>query len=338
MQKYNQFSNPLVVIYTFLRTDHFNLVSLGLCLCLIQSGCSQISLDKKSTHKALKEPGLNTGQISTQSSQSDQTIDLTGKWKIGFRLRGKTGIGTMQLQQTNQSFSGSGKDETGAEFKIDHGSIKNNEVIFLKRYETSPSQPVQYHGQFSFISGADGQQLPYIGGDFSLESNGNLVAGDWEASKNIPPQESSQDLQTAPATVESPSPAPEQQADDAKSDQNIASAHSPDLSGKWRMAFEYNFKTIHSTVFLEQDGNKLNGHGIDIESKNKFVIKNGWYHFPKIGFLRQYLDKKPKKHATPIRDMTFKADVTVLSDPDYQGPYLNGKTEGGGNWEAERVD
>jgi hypothetical protein len=39
----------------------------------------------------------------------------------------------------------------------------------------------------------------------------------------------------------------------------------------------------------------------------------------------------------PEHQMTFKADVSMANDKDYQGPYLNGKTEGGGNWEAELI-
>jgi hypothetical protein len=29
--------------------------------------------------------------------------------------------------------------------------------------------------------------------------------------------------------------------------------------------------------------------------------------------------------------------VTYVNDRDYQGPYLNGKTQGGGTWEAEMI-
>ncbi len=339
MQQHNQFSNPPLVIRQCAKRWPLHLLACVLCLSIVQTGCSQISLPKKAAHNLIKEPSLNEEQNSASSTQLSKPIDLTGEWKIGFRFQGKTGLGSMQLTQTDQNFSGSGKDDSGVAFKIDHGSIKDNEIIFLKRYEANPSQAVQYHGQFSLLSADNGQQIPYMGGDFSLESNGNLVAGEWEASKNVTQQEASQNNQNPPSMNETQSPAQQQAPDyDAKSNKEINATRSPDLSGKWRLAFEYNFKTIHSTMFLEQDGNKLNGHGIDTETKNRFVIKNGSYHFPRLSFVRHYLDNQPAKHAIPLREMTFKAEVTVISDPDYQGPYLSGKTEGGGNWEAERVD
>ncbi len=86
-------------------------------------------------------------------------------------------------------------------------------------------------------------------------------------------------------------------------------------------------------MFLEQDGNKLTGHGIDLNSKEKFVIKKGWYSFPHITIVRQYVSG-----SMPGKTMAFKAEVSEVSDKDYTGPYLSGKTQGGGDWEAERVN
>ena len=47
--------------------------------------------------------------------------------------------------------------------------------------------------------------------------------------------------------------------------------------------------------------------------------------------------KGKTKEGKPVREMTFKAEVSIANDKDYQGPYLSGKTDGGGNWEAELI-
>jgi len=155
-----------------------------------------------------------------------------------------------------------------------------------------------------------------MGGDFLIEQNGAVSVGDWEAAKAQAPAATQN---TEKAASEEPLPTPKQ-------------SHSPDLSGKWNVAYEYNFKIIHSTMFLEQDGSKIGGHGIDAETKEKFIIKKGWYNFPRLTLIRQY----PGRLGNSL--MTFKAEVSDVSDKDYTGPYLSGKTQGGGEWEAERVD
>ncbi len=116
---------------------------------------------------------------------------------------------------------------------------------------------------------------------------------------------------------------------------NLPTVSNPELSGKWTVGYEYNFSNFHSTMYLEQEGSKISGHGIDTESKEKFEISHGWYKFPNLTIVRQY--KKGKGLAKSNRQMTFKAQVSYVNGPDYQGPYLNGKTEGGGTWEAELI-
>jgi hypothetical protein len=84
------------------------------------------------------------------------------------------------------------------------------------------------------------------------------------------------------------------------------------------------------------------GHGVD-DNHERFIIEKGWYHFPKLTLIRKYAKSAPIKakgkthEGKPAREMTFKADVSWANDKDYQGPYLGGKTDGGGNWEAELV-
>ncbi len=86
-----------------------------------------------------------------------------------------------------------------------------------------------------------------------------------------------------------------------------------------------------------QENNKLKGHGIDHSTKENFVIEEGWYKFPKVTLIRKYAAIRSKKVNKPERKMTFKADVNWVTDSDYDGPYMQGKTDGGGNWEAQIV-
>ena len=295
-------------------------VLLASCLSINLIACSQITVPGKVSHSLIRSSAPN-GENS--AAQLNKTVNLNGMWKIGFRYNGKSGLGSMQIQQNDQNFVGSGKDDDhNATFKIDHGLIKGNEIIFLKRYDSSPNQAVQYHGKFSCLPTENGQR-PYMGGDYSVEVNGNLTVGDWEAAKD--------EVKNAPAVAVVKNNEREQ----SSSEQDAVPSslkHSPDLSGKWNVAYEYNFKTAHSVMFLEQNSNKLSGHGFDLNSKEKFVINKGWYNFPHVTIVRQYISG-----AEPGRTMTFKADVAQVSDEDYTGPYLSGKTQGGGDWEAERV-
>jgi len=276
-------------------------------------------MQRKVGHNLIKTPVVVGERTAPTSNQPNRPVNLSGLWKIGFRYQGKSDLGSMQIQQSNQSFSGQGQDEqSGATFKIVKGQIKGDEIIFLKMYDKRPNQPIQYHGHFSYLPSENGE-VSYMGGDFSFEANGALTVGEWEA---------------AMAEVKSPfvSSGNNNKVAEEEQKQAINQEHTPDLSGKWSVAHEYNFKTIHSIMFLEQDGNKISGHGTDTNTKEKFIIKKGWYNFPHLTIIRQYLSRSPGSNL-----ITFKAEVSEVADKDYTGPYLSGKTQGGGDWEAERV-
>jgi hypothetical protein len=87
-------------------------------------------------------------------------------------------------------------------------------------------------------------------------------------------------------------------------------------------------------MYIEQEGDRVTGHGVDENTREKFVIEKGWYHYPKLTIIRKYLKKQG---AARDYSMAFKADVSVVKDSDYQGPYLAGETQGGGRWEAQLV-
>ena len=304
------------------RYSKLNIALIGFSsLCL--TACNQASVQRKIGHNLIKTPVIVGEKTALTPNHPAKPVNLSGLWKIGFKDQGKKYLGNMQIQQSNQSFSGQGQDEiSGAAFKIEQGQIKGDEIIFLKRYDKRPDQAVQYHGHFSYLPSESGE-VPYMGGDFSVEMNGALTVGEWEA---------------AMPEIKSPVLSTKEKDNDKTGEEEPKQAinqeeHYPDLSGKWSVAYEYNFKTVHSIMFLEQDGNKLSGHGADSNTKEKFIIKKGWYDFPHLTIVRQYPARSAGNNL-----MTFKAEVSEVSDKDYVGPYLSGKTQGGGDWEAERVN
>lgn len=295
----------------------------SLLLCLAIAACAQFS--EQSKHNLIKNSSVNT-QTPVETGKS---IELSGLWKFGYRYQGKSVLANMQILQADKNFSGQGKEEqTGRTFKISQGKIKGDEVLFVVRYDSNPQQVIQYHGHLSSLQSENGG-IPYMGGDFSFESNGGINVGEWEAAK-------------AEAKPNIPSTVPQQSQTNANEDNKKPEGgkfsqtnenHAPDLSGKWNVAYEYNFKTEHSIMFLEQYGHKITGHGVDSDTKQKFVIKKGWYDFPNLTIIREYADKSHRPEP-----MIFKAEVSEVHDADYSGPYLSGKTQGGGEWEAERVN
>ena len=221
------------------------------------------------------------------------------------------------------------------EFTIEQGGITGGtQIEFYKKYANSGAPEIQYTGTLEMATDPT-YKGPYMHGDYTTAKNGKVISNIWEAELAQPG--------SAPAQEPKASPLPGMPAAPAPADSGLLS-RTPELSGKWNCGYEYNFKTIHSTMFLEQEGDRILGHGVDHETKEKFVIDKGWYHYPKLTLVRKWAaskqqvpNKKGKgKHSEsrPERTMTFKATVSNVSDKDYSGPYLSGKTQGGGSWEA----
>src|SRR5262249_25613041 len=168
---------------------------------------------------------------------------------------------------------------------------------------------------------------PYLSGDYSTTYQGQQVTGKWEAimTQAETAQAGGEPQHGGGETQQSAPPPPQQQA-------AVDAGKAPHLSGKWTVGYESDFKTIQSDMFIEQDNDKLTGHGQDKNTKEKFLIEKGWYNFPRITIVRKYTKGKG---AAADRSLTFKGEVTVVNDANYQGPYMSGKTQGGGSWEVE---
>lgn len=288
------------------------------------NGCSVVNKIMKSQAGGGQTGGPSPGPATP--ADSGQAAPMTGYWQVAFQLGDKTMKANMRLEQHGAEFTGEGTDDpSGREFVIEEGYLDKGAVHFFKRYPQSDAgavPPVEYTGKFEVVN--DGElQGPYMSGEYATTFNGNPIRGIWEAS--IVPQE-------APPPEQPPAQPGQPASEPAPAAPPVDPNRAPHLSGKWEVGYEYKFKTIKSVMFLEQDGGLLKGHGEDKNTKEKFTIEKGWYNFPRITIVRKYTKGKG---AAADRTMTFKASVSTVNDADYQGPYLRGKTEGGGEWEAQ---
>lgn len=284
------------------------------------NGCANIQLKKQvpsTTH-------LTPGAPSETSNQGT----LSGTWKIGFQADDKTLQSTAQLTQNGETFSGTGTDDqSGLAFTIEQGHIQDNQVTFFKKYQSGAQ--VEYTGTFETVSDPS-YSGPYLSGEYTLANKGQIVTNKWEAEKDLSsnpaPSESTAAPDTIPAETDTSSPPHSLWPTDK----------APDLSGKWEVAYEYNFKHVHSVMYLEQEEGSITGHGTDINTQESFTIPKGWYGFPKITIVKKYA-RTNGKHGRSERTVVFKGDVSIVNAADYQGPYMHGETQGGGAWEAQLV-
>lgn len=307
---------------------------------LLLSSCAQVKVPTGAKGGNDSQASSSKPAGNSNPEEAGKNGMLNGEWRLGYKYNGQTFNASMTLKQKGNSFTGTGKeDETGNEFEIKEGIVRGDQLQFLKRYigKNATMAPIQYAGTIT-TANEQNYQGPYLSGDYSFtQKDGQQVNSEWDAVQDNGAAQAAQ----APKQEEQ-APPPQPQAPVEPSQNTIKPDHPPDLSGKWNVGFEYQFKTIHSVMFLEQDHNKIVGHGVD-DTKEKFVIEKGWYNFPKLTLIRKYqkgeaVKVKGKTHeGKPERSMTFKADVSILNDKDYQGAYLSGKTDGGGNWEAELI-
>lgn len=300
-------------------------------ICVLTTSCAKISLSgqkKQPDQPGQQQPGAQ--QPGQQPGQQAGQPALTGYWNLAFQFKDKTLKSSIQLTQNGNTFTGSGTDDhNNAPFTIEQGTITNNtQVSFYKKYGNANA--IQYNGTLSQVNEGD-YHGPYMQGEYVTTIKGEIVQNQWEA--EMQPQTANQPPQGGPDPAQQPEqPAQTGQPSPPEQPANIDPNRAPHLSGKWNVGYEYNFKTIHSVMYLEQDGGSIRGHGYDVNTKEKFAIPRGWYRFPKVTLIRKYTKGKG---AVADREIAFKAQVSMVSDAEYSGPYLNGKTQGGGNWEGQ---
>lgn len=252
---------------------------------------------------------------------------LTGEWTMGYQNDDKVTKAKVRLKQKGEKFVGVGQEEAGRKFKILNGVIQEGQLTFNKAYvDQNPNEVnlvVTYSGTMQMLNDPD-YKGPYLTGQYTSSSQSGTLSGEWEAQ-----------LVNAPKGDAAPTPpAEKQEAASTETASTVSDTKAPDLSGKWNIAFRHNFKIIKSTMFIEQDGGNLRGHGVDNNTNERFVIEKGWYKFPKVTIVRKYTKGKD---AGSSRSWTFKGDVSMVHDPDYQGPYMKGEFQGGGDWEGQQV-
>lgn len=315
-------------------TAQLSFLLFAVVVSTVLASCDMVRKVAGSAGSTGKEPaaGPATPAGSAGSKPPADDIDprikgkMAGYWNLGYQLNDNVYTSSIKLSQNGLTFSGEGTDdETSKPFTIEQGQIHGNQVIFFKHYDQPNNRrqtPVEYTGTLEV------EGVPYMKGDFIVAMNGQHMSGVWEAEKQQEgsPNNPASKGSSEPAEKQEP-PQPAMKPPD----------HAPDLSGKWTAGFEYKFKTVQSTMWLEQHGDKLAGHGIDHNTGEKFAIEKGWYAYPRVTIIRKYPRIKGKSGVIPEHTMTFKAEVSWVSDKDYQGPYMSGKTDGGGNWEAQLV-
>jgi hypothetical protein len=314
------------------------------------AGCSSSTFDKEKPSPApnrskpgkrqlLSEPASTktTAQLDRddtsikQSNVQQPAVKIGGAWKVGFQFGKKNLTSTVTFIQEGNAFHGEGQDDqTKKHFAIEQGQIEGDNIRFSKNYNDHENQPVDYTGTFQILK-VPNYAGPYLSGRYQCGKNNRIISGDWEAE----PVADKPDAANEPVTNEQSKPLSENNpTPNAPPPAEAPTDHAPQLSGKWNVGFEYDFKTVHSTMYLEQDKGTLTGHGFDEETKEKFVITKGWYNYPRITLVRSYAKSKSSGIS---RTVTFRATVTSVNDKDYQGPYLRGKTQGGGDWEAQLI-
>jgi len=275
--------------------------------------------------------GCQTVKISPTSSQpsggANAAADtpVAGNWQVSYSVGGETQSAHMNISQSGTSFQGVGVDDsTQGNFVIDAGVINGQSITFHKRYHVDENPnlpPIIYIGSFEMAKTAQ-YSGPYMSGTYKVNKNGQLVEGQWDA------QIDSGGLAATPTQAN-----PQSEAQ-----QSGGSNRRPHLSGKWDAGYEFEFRTVQASMYLEQDGSKITGHGMDKANKEAFNVK-GTYTYPNVKMWVKYLPVRAagKNKAKPERSLEFRGKASSVNEAVYQGTRLEGKTNGGGIWMAEQV-
>lgn len=313
--------------------DSINRFGDGICTFIVLAILSVSSLMSLSACQSVKiAPGgqnqpSGSGHVDTQPK--GQPGPLSNTWQVSYSVNGETRSSHMTLVQNGTQFEGSGTDDENATpFVVDSGVFSGNSVLFHKRYHVDENPnlpPIIYQGKFE-MANSPNYSGPYMSGSYKFNKSGQVVEGQFDAQvdSGSGTSNSSGSGSTAPPPQQSPQPA-------------AGGNRRPDLSGKWDAGYEFEFKTVHSSMFLEQSGTKIVGHGMDKATKEAFKVE-GTYKFPEVKmYVTYYPVKGPKGKAKPERKLEFRGSAASVNDADYQGTRMEGKTAGGGMWMAEQV-
>ena len=295
--------------------------SISLCMvlavCASITGCQFLKMGKGGA-----KPG-GSGQ-ATGGAPTASAAQIAGTWQVSYSVGGETRSAHMTFNPTPAGFDGNGTDDAdGQAFVVDTGFVAGNTIGFHKRYHVDENPnlpPIEYNGTFD-MAAPDNNKQPYMKGTYRLDKGGGQsVNGQWDAVKG----------DAATATQAAP---PQQAPPPVVVDPNKA----PDISGKWRAGYVYEFKTFKSQMFLEQTGNKISGHGADQNTNESYSI-TGSYNFPNIKIIHKYpVLKLSKGKSKPARNLEFRGKIEVVNEAEYQGPRMVGQSIGGGDWMAEEV-
>lgn len=313
------------------------IVVIGAVTCV--SGCQKVSVSGKKNGGtgATASTGGGTGGAPQPTEVAVAPPQIQGVWKISFKYGEQDMSADMDLAQNGNQLAGQGTDDNGQPWAIGEGVIEGNKVQFTKQYAPD-APPIVYEGDIKWLN--DPQYTGWLmeGKYHKQTPDGKEISGDWVATpadpnSMPPPQQSS-----APAPVDQASnppmgtsligggrtehpPAAEEPVDPSKA---------PHISGRYDGEYEFKFKKIKMKMWLEQDNDHVTGHGVDVNTNEKFTITRGWYKYPNVTLIRKYTKGTG---AALTREFTFKGKVSNSS----KGPTIKGETELGGDWSATIV-
>ncbi len=315
----------------------FTTTLLALVLSTGCTGCTQIKLSGTGKSGNVPQPMPMTG--GSPSAQTPASAPPNGaappplqdEWEVDFTVpNGDAQISTVVLSQQGNALVGDGTDQSGRTWQLQEGQVNGLNVTFSKVYTDRPdSPPINYVGQLKY------EQSPeftgwLMEGTYSVKTANGVVQGKWVsnptgASGTEAPAETTEQPTEAPPPAGQPAaPAPPSKP----LPDHIGDDKPTDLTGKYFVSYQYNFKNVKGHMFLEHDGGKLGGHGVDTSNNESYNLESGKYKYPDISFIRCYVKGKGAKNT---RKVLFRA--TISSDAHMI--IMKGETQFGGRWDAK---
>lgn len=296
-----------------MRSNSFLVVILILGLSVLSS-CANISLSGGG------KPTAVTPASSSGPADKNTQPPLQGEWEVDYEFKGDLFASTAMLSQSGAQLAGQGADQDGMEWKFNQGQVNGAKVTFTKVYMNAnpPRPPVTYSGDVKYIESPEYTGWMMEGTYAAPTADGKSLVGKWVAN----PLQGGQAQVQEPSTANQPPPVAEAPPG--------GGTKSPDISGRYDVGYQYNFKKINSKMWIKQDGGKLSGDGVDTTTGEKFIVAKGWYAYPKVTIVRQYVKGKG---ASESRTVTFKAQVSS----DGHHILMNGETQFGGHWDARLI-